>query len=129
MTIAPKILGFTDSHNECDRCGKTELKGTYTIETYEGSIFHLGSTCIGKMMEYSTKQTNSLIKSELKKRTEEKKQAVQQATKHISDQMDILMEQYQKENPDMGIWNYKNYGDLMEEERQIKKQIEKSFEV
>lgn len=129
MKNSPKVLGFTDSHNECDRCGKTELKGTYVIETFEGEILHLGSTCIGRLMEYSNSQTNTFIKKELRERNNEMKQAIQQATKHITDQMNVLREQYEKENPDMGIWDYKNYGDLMDQERQIKKEIEKSFEV
>lgn len=41
-----KINGFTDSHNQCDRCGKSELKGTFHITTEQGQDFHIGSSCI-----------------------------------------------------------------------------------
>lgn len=40
------ILGFQDSINCCDRCGKSDLKGTWTIETDLGETYHLGSSCV-----------------------------------------------------------------------------------
>ena len=42
-----KIIGFTDKVNECDCCGKTELKGTYCI-SIDGNEFYYGSTCATK---------------------------------------------------------------------------------
>jgi len=42
-----KIIGFTDKVNECDCCGRTELKGTYCI-SIEGSEFYYGSSCATK---------------------------------------------------------------------------------
>ena len=44
MTTEFKIIGFTDKVNECDCCGKTELKGTYCI-SIDGNEFYYGSTC------------------------------------------------------------------------------------
>ena len=42
-----KIIGYTDSINECDCCGKTELKGTYCIEL-DGDELYYGSVCAFK---------------------------------------------------------------------------------
>ena len=38
------IIGYTDSINECDCCGKTELKGTYCIDL-DGVELYYGSVC------------------------------------------------------------------------------------
>lgn len=42
-----KIIGYTDSVNECDCCGRTELKGTYCIEL-DGVELYYGSVCAFK---------------------------------------------------------------------------------
>ncbi len=41
------IIGYTDSVNKCDCCGKTELKGTYCVEV-EGVELYYGSVCAFK---------------------------------------------------------------------------------
>lgn len=41
------IIGYTDSINECDCCGKTELKGTYCVEV-DGVELYYGSVCAFK---------------------------------------------------------------------------------
>jgi len=41
------IIGYTDSINECDCCGKTELKGTYCIDL-DGVELYYGSVCAFK---------------------------------------------------------------------------------
>lgn len=52
-----KIIGFTDKINNCDCCGRNELKGTYCV-TINGDEFYYGSTCAVK---------NGFNKVELKK--------------------------------------------------------------
>ena len=47
MATEFKIIGFTDKINECDCCGRTNLKGTYCI-FIEGNEFYYGSTCATK---------------------------------------------------------------------------------
>ncbi len=42
-----RIIGYTDSVNECDCCGKTELKGTYCVEI-DGVELYYGSVCAFK---------------------------------------------------------------------------------
>ncbi len=63
-----KINGFTDSHTECDRCGKTSLKGTFNIETEYGDIFHLGSDCIKSAWQMNQKDVDSMWFAPYKKR-------------------------------------------------------------
>jgi hypothetical protein len=41
------IIEYTDSINECDCCGKTELKGTYCIDL-DGVELYYGSVCAFK---------------------------------------------------------------------------------
>lgn len=41
------IIGFTDSVNTCECCGKTELKGTYCI-ILDGIELYYGSVCAFK---------------------------------------------------------------------------------
>jgi len=62
-----KILGYTDEKNECDKCGKIELKGVYVIETKEKSIKHLGCTCINHAIEMD-ENDKKLLKSAKSKR-------------------------------------------------------------
>lgn len=57
-----KIIGFTNSVNECDCCGKIRLKGTYCIEI-DGNEFYYGSTCASKNINISSDE----IKKEIKK--------------------------------------------------------------
>lgn len=42
-----RIIGFTDSINVCECCGKANLKGTYCIEL-DGEELYYGSTCAFK---------------------------------------------------------------------------------
>jgi hypothetical protein len=58
-----KILGFTESVNECGCCGKTELKGTYAVEIND-TILHYGSTCVKRNLGL---KKDSEVKSEVKK--------------------------------------------------------------
>lgn len=41
------IIGYTDSINECDCCGKTDLRGTYCMEI-DGEEFYYGGVCAFK---------------------------------------------------------------------------------
>jgi len=41
------IIGYTDSINECDCCGKVDLKGTFCIEL-DGEELYYGSVCAFK---------------------------------------------------------------------------------
>jgi len=62
MTADIKIIGFTDKVNECDCCGRTELKGTYCI-SIEGNELYYGVTCAANVTNYTTE----VIKKEVKK--------------------------------------------------------------
>jgi hypothetical protein len=47
MTTEFKIIGFTDKINECDCCGRTNLKGTYCI-SINNNEYYYGSNCATK---------------------------------------------------------------------------------
>lgn len=65
------IIGFTDSINECDCCGKTDLKGTFCVEV-DGDEFYYGSVCAFK--EYGiSKEDQKIAKSEFSKKEKIKK--------------------------------------------------------
>lgn len=63
-----KIDGFTDSHTQCDRCGKSELKGTYHITTDAGDTFYLGSSCIKKAYQMTQKEFTKKVADDYKER-------------------------------------------------------------
>ena len=70
MTNNFRINGYTDSHNECDRCGKNNLNGTYNIDTEDGSNFYLGSSCIKKAYQMNGKELSIKISEDKKHRIE-----------------------------------------------------------
>lgn len=72
MNNEVKILGFTQEVTVCDRCGKTELKGTYAIEV-NGETLYLGSTCISHRFEMTEKEAKQFISSEKKRFLAEKR--------------------------------------------------------
>lgn len=58
-----KLLGITDSVNECDCCGKTDLKCTVVFETSDLQIVHYGRTCASKHYGQPTKQINNELRT------------------------------------------------------------------
>lgn len=66
-----KIIGYTDSVNECDCCGKTELKGTYCMDI-DGTELYYGSVCAFKNHGLTVDEQKELKKAftkELKNKT------------------------------------------------------------
>lgn len=61
MTANFKIIGFTDKINDCDCCGKTELKGTYCI-SIDGNEFYYGSTCASNTINISSDEIKKAVK-------------------------------------------------------------------
>ena len=61
MTADFKIIGFTDKINDCDCCGKTELKGTYCI-SIDGNEFYYGSTCASNTINISSDEIKKAVK-------------------------------------------------------------------
>lgn len=43
-----KVLGYTEDHTNCDCCGKSNLRGTFAVETEAGEVLHYGSVCVNK---------------------------------------------------------------------------------
>jgi hypothetical protein len=58
-----KVLGFSDEVTVCDCCGKTNLSGTFGVETDDGETLHYGSVCVNKVYG---KKRGTAIKFEAK---------------------------------------------------------------
>ena len=43
-----KVLGYSDEITTCGHCGKTNLKGTYAVETETMGLLYFGSSCVKK---------------------------------------------------------------------------------
>jgi hypothetical protein len=57
-----KVVLITDSVNECDCCGKQNLKKTYLVSDSEtGSEFYYGSTCVKRNLGIDNKEITSQI--------------------------------------------------------------------
>jgi hypothetical protein len=54
-----KIIGFTDSVNECDCCGKQNLKGTYCVNI-DGKEFYYGSKCASNAIGLDEREIKSI---------------------------------------------------------------------
>lgn len=61
METSKKIIGFTDSVNECDCCGKSGLKGTFCVEI-DGNEFYYGSTCAFKKHGFEKKECDKVLR-------------------------------------------------------------------
>lgn len=57
-----RIIGYTDSVNECECCGKKELKGTYCLEI-DGEELYYGSVCAFKNHGLSIEDQKELKKT------------------------------------------------------------------
>lgn len=58
-----RIIGFTDSINECDCCGKTELKGVYVIADELDNELYFGRICGAKAAKIDVKTLENTIKT------------------------------------------------------------------
>lgn len=61
-----RIIGYTDSVQECECCGKTELKGTYCLEI-DGVELYYGSVCAFKVHGVSDDEKKEAV-TKFKKR-------------------------------------------------------------
>lgn len=58
-----RLLGITDCVNECDCCGKTDLKCTVAFLTTDLQIVYYGRTCATKHYQQPTKVINSELRT------------------------------------------------------------------
>ena len=61
ISESKKVIGFTDSVNECDCCGKSGLKGTFCV-SIDGQEFYYGSTCAFKKHGFDKKEVENSVK-------------------------------------------------------------------
>lgn len=57
-----RIIGFTDSVNECDCCGKTDLKGTYVMADEMDNELYFGVVCGAKANGQSVEELKNGLK-------------------------------------------------------------------
>lgn len=122
-----KILGFSDSETTCDRCGRNELKGTYTIQTDTGDVYHLGSICIRKGYEMTQKELTIKL-------TQDTRTQVTEARQYYNNLPEIqAIEAYlQKFNAEYDActvatkpkcWEVPEYMEALDRQEEIKKQV------
>ena len=58
-----KLLGITDCVNECDCCGKTDLKCTVAFRTEDCQIVYYGRTCATNHYRQPAKAINSELRA------------------------------------------------------------------
>jgi hypothetical protein len=60
------IHGITDSHTDCECCGKAELKSTVVLKDSEGNFGFFGKVCASKLLKISSKEVLVSAKASLK---------------------------------------------------------------
>lgn len=61
-----KILGYTTDFNQCDCCGKSDLKGTISIlDLNTDVVLHFGTTCAAKSDKYDDLDAFNRAKKEI----------------------------------------------------------------
>lgn len=61
-----KILGYTQDVNECDCCGRKDLKGTVCMEDSEGGVCYFGVVCAAHMSKRTSKEIVTEYKETIK---------------------------------------------------------------
>jgi len=146
--IYTKVLGYTENVTICDRCGKHELKGTYAVDTPENGIIYMGSTCVGRRMEYNAKEVRAFISKEMQERKKEMQIEINTATAEIQSLIEAKRSEYetlQKEyygavkdwynNGEKGtkpaeigsLIKFPGYWELVEKEMEIKREIKGKY--
>ena len=84
-----KILGYTDTKTECD-CGKTGLKGVYVVETFEGNVLNLGSSCVKKNWDL----TQTEFTSKVNEAKEERRNARHEFMREVNEAFSTVKNKY-----------------------------------
>jgi recombinational DNA repair protein (RecF pathway) len=62
-----KVLGITTDFNQCDCCGKENLKETVSIlDIASGVVVHFGTTCAAKADKFDSLDAHRLAEKEIK---------------------------------------------------------------
>lgn len=61
-----KVLGYTTDFNQCECCGKSDLRGTVSIlDLNTDVVLHFGTTCAVNANKYDDLNALSLVKKEI----------------------------------------------------------------
>jgi hypothetical protein len=99
-----EVLGFTEEMTECSMCGRTELKGTYAIES-DGVTHYLGSSCVKKKYMLTQKEFTTKKNETVQKRRNER----YLFTKEVDENYSKLSKKYPnacKYNPEADGYTY-----------------------
>lgn len=111
-----QIIGFTDKVNECECCGKTELKGTYCINI-DDNEFYYGSTCAKRNVGLNSSDFNKKAKEDKKNRLELFKKEFSPIQKKYSSQLQSL------------DWNDEKWDLLNDELNKIKVSLKNKYKL
>lgn len=97
-----KVLGYTTDFNQCECCGKSDLKGTVSIlDLNTDVVLHFGTTCAVNTNKYDDLNALKLAKKEISsiKRDRDdsiKFAAVMSRKFKLESKMDIIINDYLK---------------------------------
>ena len=97
-----KVLGYTTDFNQCECCGKSDLKGTVSIlDLNTDVVLHFGTTCAVNANKYDDLNALKLAKKEISsiKRDRDdsiKFAAVMSRKFKLESKMDIIINDYLK---------------------------------
>jgi hypothetical protein len=123
-----KVLGFSDENTICDRCGRTELKGTYSV-LINGELYHLGTSCIAKKMDITTSQVKTFIDKEKKARLEEQKNEIIEINKDLELEAQKFRDNWDHSKHDYMIWEDSYYNSIRKKIQQNKQKIEEKYNI
>lgn len=92
------ILGFTDKHNTCDCCGKSELKGTYCVIIEDNEFFY-GSTCVKRNLGLN--QSEFISKQKIDKKANEEKARAEFKALTVDLEKELLAYEWDSEDREM----------------------------
>lgn len=119
-----KVIGFSDDYTVCDRCGRSELKGTYKV-LINDELYHLGTSCIAKKMELTTSEAKTFISKQKQAREAEMRAEIQEANKDLELQAQKFRDEWDDSRDYMEFLtdaNYKNIRNKIEKNKQEIKQ-------
>jgi recombinational DNA repair protein (RecF pathway) len=97
-----KVLGYTTDFNQCECCGKSDLKGTVSIlDLNTDVVLHFGTACSVNANKYDDLNALKLAKKEINliKRDRDdsiKFAAVMSVKLKLENKMDIIINDYMK---------------------------------
>lgn len=97
-----KVLGYTTDFNQCECCGKSDLKGTVSIlDLNTDVVLHFGTTCAVNANKYDDLNALNLAKKKINSIKRDRDDSIKFATVmsikfKLKSKMDIIINDYLK---------------------------------